>query len=280
MSTRKLEQVIESQPSADGDGVRIHRIAGQHLNSRLDPFLMLDEIRSDDSADYIGGFPPHPHRGFETITYMIQGRLRHTDHMGNEGVIESGDVQWMTAAHGVIHSEMPEQQEGLMHGFQAWLNLPGQEKMKAPAYRDIRAADIPQIKTEQGVIVRVIAGDLSVDGRKTSGVINGLTTEPVYLDISLPAQASVQLDLTASHRVLVFVFEGQTDQLRTRQMGAYGTGEELVLTANAQPTRLLVLAGKPLREPVVQYGPFVMNSQAEIQQAIADYQSGRLTQLP
>lgn len=277
MNHKKLEQVIQSQPSSDGDGVRINRIAGQHLNSRLDPFLMLDEIRSDDSADYIGGFPPHPHRGFETITYMIDGKLRHTDHMGNEGVIESGDVQWMTAARGVIHSEMPEQEEGLMHGFQAWLNLPAKEKMKDPAYRDIRSDDIPEVTTSSGVVVRAVAGKVDIDGASVEGVVNGLTTEAVYLDISLPEDAGITIGLPEHHRALVFVFEGHTSELKNRQMGAYGDGELLEIQSGDQPARLLLLAGKPLSEPVVQYGPFVMNTTTEIQQAIQDYQTGQLT---
>lgn len=277
MSNKKLEQVIQSQPSSDGDGVRINRIAGPHLNSRLDPFLMLDEIRSDDSADYIGGFPPHPHRGFETITYMIHGKLRHQDHMGNEGVIESGDVQWMTAARGVIHSEMPEQEEGLMHGFQAWLNLPASEKMKDPAYRDIRSSEIPELASPEGAVVRAVAGRTSVNGQELQGVVQGLTTEAVYLDISLPANSRILLDLPEQHRALVFVFEGQTAELKNRQMGAYGAGDKLEIKAGDQATRLLLLAGKPLAEPVVQYGPFVMNTTDEIQQAIQDYQTGQLT---
>lgn len=278
MTAKKLEQVIQAQPSSDGDGVRINRIAGPHLNSRLDPFLMLDEIRSDDSADYIGGFPPHPHRGFETITYMIEGKLRHTDHMGNEGVIESGDVQWMTAARGVIHSEMPEQEDGLMHGFQAWLNLPASEKMNDPAYRDIRSSDIPVLTTSKGASVRAIAGEVEVDGESLTGVVKGLTTEAVYLDISLPPDTNVDIVMSEGHRALAFVFEGHTTELKNRHMGAYGKGNSLQLKSEDEPTRLLVLAGKPLSEPVVQYGPFVMNTTAEIQQAIQDYQTGRLTE--
>lgn len=277
MKLKKLEQVIQSKPSSDGDGVRINRISGPHLNARLDPFLMLDEIRSDDSADYIGGFPPHPHRGFETITYMIEGKLRHTDHMGNEGVIESGDVQWMTAARGVIHSEMPEQEEGLMHGFQAWLNLPAKEKMNDPAYRDIRSSDIPELKTSDGAVVRAIAGKVSVDGEALVGVVNGLATEAIYLDISAPPEATLQVKVPEHHRALLFVFEGHTSELRNRQMGAYGEGELLQIETEDQPARMLLLAGKPLAEPVVQYGPFVMNTTEEIQQAIYDYQAGRLT---
>jgi redox-sensitive bicupin YhaK (pirin superfamily) len=278
MPQKKLEQVIQSQPGSDGDGVRINRIAGQHLNSRLDPFLMLDEIRSDDSADYIGGFPPHPHRGFETITYMIEGKLRHTDHMGNEGVIESGDVQWMTAARGVIHSEMPEQEDGLMHGFQAWLNLPADEKMNDPTYRDIRSKEVPELTTSGGALVRAIAGQVEVDGATVTGVVNGITTEAVYLDVFLPAEAELAIGFPEEHRALVFVFEGHTTELKNRHMGAYGKGDLLQLKSGGQPARLLVLAGKPLAEPVVQYGPFVMNTTAEIQQAIQDYQTGRLTE--
>lgn len=277
MQTRKLEQIVKAQPASDGDGVRINRIAGSHLNARLDPFLLIDEIRSDDSADYIGGFPPHPHRGFETVTYMLTGRLRHQDHMGNEGVIESGDLQWMTAGRGVVHSEMPEQTEGLMHGFQLWLNLPAEEKMKPAAYRDIRSAEIPETATPDGSKVRWIAGQASLNGTAYEGVVQGLTTQPLYLDIEMAPGDQLRLDLASELNLLVFVFQGATTELGDHELGIYGAGDSLELASKAEGTHLLVLGGKPLREPVVQHGPFVMNTQEEIFQAVRDYQSGQLT---
>jgi len=281
MSRNKLERIINSMPSQDGDGVKIQRIAGRHLNSWLDPFLLLDEIRSDDAADYIGGFPPHPHRGFETITYMFTGRMRHRDHMGNEGVIENGDVQWMTAGRGVIHSEMPEQQEGRLHGVQIWLNLPAAEKMKPAAYRDIHSASIPEMSLANGGRVRVIAGVLEIDGTPAQGVITGLTTEPLYLDLQLPASGRIKLAIQPTHPVLVYLVEGSIEEqgrtLQAGQMAIYAPGDELQLLSGGSSTRLLLLAGKPLREPVVQHGPFVMNSPEQINQAILDYQRGVLT---
>lgn len=272
----KLERIVDAVPSSDGDGVKIQRIAGRELNRWLDPFLLLDEIRSDDAADYIGGFPPHPHRGFETITYMLTGRMRHRDHMGNEGVIENGDVQWMTAGRGVIHSEMPEQEQGRLHGVQIWLNLPAAEKMKAPAYRDILSADIPELELVDNGRVRAIAGTASIDGVVINGAISGLTTEPVYLDLSLTPESSATVAVDSGHRLLAYVLSGSTGELRAGQLGIYSPGDHLSLQSGKEGARLLLLAGKPLAEPVVQYGPFVMNSPEQINQAIADYQAGRL----
>ncbi len=277
MKSNRLERIVNSVPSRDGDGVKIQRIAGRNLNSWLDPFLLLDEIRSDDAADYIGGFPPHPHRGFETITYMITGRMRHRDHMGNEGVIETGDVQWMTAGRGVIHSEMPEQQEGRLHGVQIWLNLPAAEKMKPAAYRDIVSKSIPERIMDDGSRVRIIAGEVVLNGQPLRGPIIGLFTEPVYLDLDLQPRGHIAVNLPGEHRVLVYIIEGGTEELEAQQLGVYGNGEVLELQAGNSQTRLLLLAGKPLGEPVVQHGPFVMNSAEQINQAIEDYQRGTLT---
>jgi redox-sensitive bicupin YhaK (pirin superfamily) len=273
---RTLREIIDARATSDGDGVKIRRVAGKEILDRIDPFLLIDEIRSEDGADYIGGFPPHPHRGFETITYMLEGAMRHRDHLGNEGVIGSGDVQWMTAGSGVIHSEMPEQSDGLLHGFQLWLNLPASEKMKPAAYQEFSASRIPVVELAQGGRVRVIAGQLADgDARVTGPVANG-TTRPGFLDLELRPGGSWELATDSDQSVLVLVFRGSTTQLGAGQMGVYGPGDSLSLTASGQGARALVLLGTPLREPISQYGPFVMNTAEEIEQTISDYKAGRL----
>tara|TARA_R110002124_G_scaffold278446_1_gene450393 strand:- start:13801 stop:14658 length:858 start_codon:yes stop_codon:yes gene_type:complete len=277
---RKLQQVITATPANDGDGVRIHRLAGAGLRAVLNPFLMIDEINSDAASDYIGGFPTHPHRGFETITYMKAGRMRHRDHMGNEGVIGPGDVQWMTAGAGVLHSEMPEQEEGLLHGFQLWLNLPGSEKMKPAAYRDIPAADITFRQFDHGAAVAVIAGTVEIEGQALSGPIRGLATEPVLLDVELRGMTQIALTLPQRNRALVYIYQGSTDQLRQRELGVFSAGSSLSLAAGAEGMRALVLSGRALDEPVVQYGPFVMNTREEVEQALSDYRNNTLVDMP
>jgi hypothetical protein len=232
---------------------------------------MIDEINSDDASDYIGGFPTHPHRGFETITYMKAGRMRHQDHMGNEGVIGAGDVQWMTAGAGVLHSEMPEQEEGLLHGFQIWLNLPASEKMKPAAYRDIASTEISEQILSSGGRVRVIAGDVKVDGYSLTGPLANRSTVPVFMDVQLAATESVELSIDASNPVLVYVYKGSTDLLKAGQMAAYGRGDGLLLTASQAGAEMLVLSGRPIKEPIAQYGPFVMNTDDEIEQAFKDF---------
>ncbi|MBR9911779.1 MAG: pirin family protein [Gammaproteobacteria bacterium] len=273
---RKLSQVHLSQPSRDGDGVKINRIAGASMHRILDPYLMIDEINSDSAADYMGGFPEHPHRGFETITYMKAGRMRHRDHMGNEGVIGPGDVQWMTAGHGVLHSEMPEQEDGLMHGFQIWLNLPAADKLKPAAYQDIRSAEIPCHQDEYGSEVRVIAGKLGVGSTTLNGCLPAMPTRPLLADVSLAPDAETMLDLGDYERVLVFVYAGGSTGLKSKQLGVYGSGDTLHLRAGEQGFDALVLSGTALREPIAQYGPFVMNQLEEIEQAIRDFQEGKL----
>ena len=273
---RLLKQKIKAQPSRDGDGVKISRIAGQALSPVLDPFLMIDEIESESANDYIGGFPEHPHRGFETITYMKAGRMRHRDHMGNEGVIGPGDVQWMTAGRGVLHSEMPEQEEGLMHGFQLWLNLPAVEKLKPAAYRDIRASEVSYHQDTKGNQFRIVAGELEVDGVRLVGQLPEMSTQPFMMDLTVAANQSAQLKLPNYDQVLVLVYKGDTETLSCKELGFFGEGETLQLTALECGCEALVLAGKALREPVAQYGPFVMNHMHEIEQAIRDFQSGRL----
>ena len=274
---RTVERLIAGQPTSDGAGVKLTRVLTQSLQRRLDPFLMLDAFGTDNPEDYIAGFPDHPHRGFETVTYMIAGRMRHRDNAGHEGLLQSGGVQWMTAGRGVIHSELPEQQNGRMEGFQLWLNLAAKDKMRAPWYRDIQASDIPELTTREGVKVRVIAGrSHGVDGAMQREV-----TEPLYLDLDLPAGASFAQALPASHNAFVYVYRGEIRiggmQVPVQRMAilANDAGSDGVVLSATQATRALLIAGKPLGEPIAQYGPFVMNSNDEIHQAVQDYQAGR-----
>jgi quercetin 2,3-dioxygenase len=288
MTIRTLSQVIPSMPTSDGAGVKLRRSLGSQRGIHLDPFLMLDEFYSDDPNDYLAGFPAHPHRGFETVTYMLDGHMRHEDHLGNRGDLGPGDVQWMTAAHGIIHSEMPQQTAGRMRGFQLWLNLPSKEKMKPARYRDIPAAQIPQVKLARGGEVRVIAGSFEAEGGTIAGPVNGtgakLTTDPTYLDVWLPAAAQFATPLAAGHNAFLYVYEGSAEigapehaqPLPHRAAGVLSDGDGVRAVAGAGGARFLLLAAKPLREPVVQYGPFVMNTREEIEQALADYRDGRL----
>lgn len=277
MKLRGFERIIKGQATSDGAGVRLKRTLGQTPFARLDPFLMLDEFRSDDAADYIAGFPPHPHRGFETVTYMLAGRMRHEDHLGNRGVIEGGGVQWMTAARGIIHAEMPEQESGLMHGFQLWINLPSREKMKDPAWRDIPAREVP-VTSSGDVAVTVIAGEFGA----TRGAVTGVSTEPLYLDVRVQAGKTFELPLADARNACAYVFQGELintaeghPRLAEGALGVFGKGEGVQLRAGENGAAFLLLAAKPLNEPIVQYGPFVMNTQQEIEQAMEDYRAGR-----
>jgi len=288
MNTRTLIHVIESMPTSDGAGVKLRRSLGSQRGLHVDPFLMLDEFYSDNPDDYLAGFPAHPHRGFETVTYMLDGHMRHEDHLGNRGDLGPGDVQWMTAARGIIHSEMPQQSEGRMRGFQLWLNLPSKEKMKPAGYRDIPAGEIPQVLLPQGGEVKVIAGTLTLDGAPTSGPVNGsgtkLSTDPLYLDVRLPAGAVFSAPVAAGYNAFLYTYEGRAEigpagaakALPHRAAGVLSDGDGVRVQAAAEGVRFLLLAAKPLREPVVQYGPFVMNTREEIEQAVADYRDGRL----
>ncbi len=288
MTTRTLVQIIESIATADGAGVKLRRSLGSQRGVHVDPFLMLDEFYSDDPDDYLAGFPAHPHRGFETVTYMLDGHMRHEDHMGNRGDLGPGDVQWMTAARGIIHSEMPQQSEGRMRGFQLWLNLPSQEKMKPAAYRDIPAREIPVVQLAGGGEVKVIAGAPQLEGASIAGPVNGggarVSTDPLYLDVRLPAGAVFSTAIAAGHNAFLYLYEGSATvgaegvakPLPHRAAGVLSDGDDLRVQADAGGVRFLLLAAKPLREPVVQYGPFVMNTREEIEQAVADYRSGRL----
>jgi len=274
---RKIKRWIPAMLTRDGDGVKIFRVAGRQFNEDLDPFLLVDELRSDDSKDYIGGFPSHPHRGFETLTYMKDGLVRHRDHMGNEGVIGPGDLQWMTAGRGVIHSEMPEQQDGLFHGFQLWLNLPAAEKMKPAAYRDIRSEDTPRLTSAEGVEVTSIAGKVEVEGQTLDGPIRGLSTHPVYLDLDMPAGSGIEITVPDDIRLLFYVYDGQINGIAAPCLGVLEDQGSLAgFQAGDRRARLLVFGGRPLYEPIVHHGPFVMNTHKEINQAIQDYQKGVL----
>jgi len=275
---RTVERLVQGQATSDGAGVRLTRVLTQNLQRRLDPFLMLDAFGTDNPGDYIGGFPDHPHRGFETVTYMLDGRMRHRDSAGNEGLLVPGSVQWMTAGRGVIHSEMPEQEAGRMEGFQLWLNLPARDKMCAPWYRDIASADIPEL-TRPGVTVRVIAGA----SHGVQGAMHRDATQPLYLDIHMQAGARFEQPLPAAHNGFVYVYRGAvalgaTTVPRQRMAILANTpgSDGVVIEAGAEGTRALLIAGRPLNEPIAQYGPFVMNSQDELYQAVEDFRAGRL----
>jgi quercetin 2,3-dioxygenase len=276
---RPIERLIVGQATSDGAGVKLTRVLTQNLQRRLDPFLMLDAFGTDNPGDYIGGFPDHPHRGFETVTYMLDGRMRHRDSAGHEGLLSGGGVQWMTAGRGVIHSEMPEQEAGRMEGFQLWLNLPARDKMCPPWYRDIPAAEIPQLDTPEGVSVRVIAGH----SHGVDGAMQRQATEPLYLDLALPAGAVFEQSMPSAHNAFVYVYRGELSiagQAVPRQRMAIlanTPGSDGVrLQAGAEGARAILIAGQPLNEPIAQYGPFVMNSNEEIFQAVEDFRAGRL----
>jgi len=278
-TSRRVVKVARGVAASDGAGVRLTRVIGGPGVPDLDPFLLLDEFRSDDAGDYIAGFPNHPHRGFETVTYMLAGRMRHGDNQGNTGLLGPGSVQWMTAGRGIVHSEMPEQEDGLMWGFQLWVNLPARDKMTAPRYQDIAPSQIPEIAPVEGVRVRVIAGQVGT----TEGPVSGVATQPVYLDIALDAHTRYEVALPAGHTAFAYVFErevtvGPSDdaiELVRGQLAVLGPGERLELKGGPEGGRLILVAGKALHEPVARYGPFVMNTEAEIRQAFVDFQSGR-----
>ena len=279
---RMIERVIRGQPTSDGAGVKLTRVLTQDLQQRLDPFLMLDHFASENPGDYIGGFPDHPHRGFETVTYMLAGRMRHRDSAGHEGLLQGGGVQWMTAGRGLVHSEMPEQEEGLMEGFQLWLNLPSGNKMCPPWYRDIQSPEIPELTTNEGVRVRVIAGC----SHGLAGAVQRDSTQPLYLDLQLPPGASFSQTMPAGFNGFLYVYRetlqvGET-QLSQQRMGLLSndaTQDGISVSApetNTEPCRALLIAGQPLHEPIAQYGPVVMNTREQLMQAVDDYNHGRL----
>ncbi len=277
--SRRPVAVLRGRPASDGAGVKLTRVIGQPALPDLDPFLMLDEFGSDKGADYIGGFPDHPHRGFETVTYMLAGRMRHGDNQGNVGLLRPGSVQWMTAGRGIVHSEMPEQEEGLMQGFQLWVNLPAKDKMCKPRYQDIEPEAIPVVERADGIKVKVLAGIF--DG--VAGPVSAVATEPLYLDIALPTGTALDVPVPAEHNAFAYPFEGdarigagaEAKKVSRGEIAVLSLGGAVRFTADGGPARLILVAGRPLREPVAKYGPFVMNTAAEIHQAIADYQAGR-----
>ena len=276
--SRTVERLVAGQATSDGAGVKLTRVLTQSLQCRLDPFLMLDAFGSDQPDDYIAGFPDHPHRGFETITYMIAGRMLHRDSAGHEGLLENGGVQWMTAGRGVIHSEIPQQQSGVMEGFQLWLNLPASDKMCAPWYRDFCAAELPKFSTDSGVAVTVIAGA----SHGTSGAVTRDATAPLYLDLHLPAGTEFSQVLPAGHNAFVYVYRGSVSiagtQVPAQRMAILANAEvaDGVLIEAAGDAKVLLIAGRPLKQTIVQYGPFVMNTKAEIYQAVSDFRDGHL----
>ena len=276
VSSRQVERLVQGVATSDGAGVKLTRVLTQHLQRRLDPFLMLDAFRNENPDDYIGGFPDHPHRGFETVTYMIAGRMRHHDSAGNQGLLGPGGVQWMTTGSGLIHSELPEQQEGLMEGFQLWLNLPSRNKMIKPSYRDIPSEQIPELTTPDGVLVRVIAGH----SHGVDGAVQRPDTLPLYLDVHLPAGARFSQDIPVGHNAFAYTYRGEVTIAGTtvadRNMAILANDGAHQVTLHAtQPSRVLIIAGQPLNEPIAQYGPFVMNTGDEIQQSLRDYRDGK-----
>ena len=280
VQARSVERLVAGQPTSDGAGVKLTRVLTQEWQQRLDPFLMLDHFGSTEATDYIAGFPDHPHRGFETVTYMLQGRMRHRDSRGNEGLLQNGDVQWMTAGRGLIHSEMPEQEEGRMEGFQLWLNLPSQLKMCEPRYQDIPHAQLPQVDAAPGVRATVIGG--AVQG--VTGPIQSEHTQPQFWDLHFQADgATFEHALPKDHHAFVYVYRGTlqvlgaqaTTEVPVERMAILSSGDGLCLKAPAG-TQAIVLAGKPLREPIAQYGPFVMNTRQQLMEAVDDFRAGRL----
>ncbi len=274
---RRVERLVTGQPTSDGAGVKLTRVLTQDLQRRLDPYLMLDNFASDDPDDYGAGFPNHPHRGFETVTYMITGRMRHRDSAGHEGLLQNGGVQWMTAGRGLIHSELPEQEEGRMEGFQLWLNLPGKDKMCEPWYRDIQSEEIPQFTTAQGVTVRVIAGE----SHGTAGAVQREATQPLYLDVHFPeGGGEFAQPLPAGHNAFVCVYRGTVDvggqQVAPQRMAILANEGDGAVLRSSGAARALLIAGRPLREPIAQYGPFVMNTREQLIEAVEDFNNGRL----
>ena len=277
-ASRELVQIVAGVQTSDGDGVKMKRIIGSPNLDMLDPFLMLDFFHSDDASDYLGGFPDHPHRGFQTVTYMLAGRMRHKDNAGHEGVIEPGDVQWMNAGRGVIHSEMPEQTSGLMAGFQLWVNLPAAEKMSQPDYQEFAASDIPTETQTPGVRIKVIAGQTDL---ATTGPVKISATQPCYFDVSLDAGAAFSQRIPSDHAGFLYVIEGavrvgrSATDLDEGKLGVMGPGDHIQVQGGNKASRFLLVAGRQLNEPVARGGPFVMNTNQEILQAFDDYRAGR-----
>ena len=277
LTLRPVARLVRGVPASDGAGVKLTRVIGTPALSAVDPFLLLDEIRSDEGADYAAGFPDHPHRGFETVTYVLAGRMRHGDSRGNSGLLTAGSVQWMTAGRGIVHSEMPEQENGLMWGFQLWVNLPAKDKMIAPRYQDIAPERIPEAELEGGAKARVLAGSFAGE----IGPVEGIVTEPLLLDLAVPEGARVTVPLPAGHHAFAYCFDGRVaigepaTEVPRGSAAVLGAGDAVLVTGGEGGGRVLLAAARPLAEPVARYGPFVMNNSDEIRQAIADFQAGR-----
>jgi redox-sensitive bicupin YhaK (pirin superfamily) len=279
MAERRVIKVVTGQPTSDGAGVRLKRVLGTPQLDQLDPFLLLDEFKSDRADDYLAGFPDHPHRGFETVTYMLAGTMLHQDHVGNRGELTAGSVQWMTAGRGIIHSEMPRQKDGLMWGFQLWVNLPARDKMTAPRYQDIAPEKIPEVPLADGVRARVIAGEAG----GARGPVEGIATQPLYLDVRMAPGSRVSVELTPGHNAFAYIYEGHAtigpagdaQGIGESQLAVLSDGDRLSVATTDEAARFLLLAARPLREPVARYGPFVMNTREEIAQAAEDYRSGK-----
>jgi len=282
---RSVEQQVIGQATRDGDGVKLTRVLTQAHQRRLDPFLMLDNFGSDDPNDYGGGFPDHPHRGFETITYMIAGRMRHRDSAGHEGLLQNGGVQWMTAGRGVVHSEMPEQEEGVMEGFQLWLNLPSNQKLCSPGYQDIQSDNIPELDLPSGVKVRIISGEVCGVRGAVCRPADLFPTQTLYLDIHFTKNTTFQQALNPEHNAFIFVYRGNVKVVSEHQETSVdlhrmailhneGNGVEISASSGSQ---LLLISGNPLNEPIAQYGPFVMNTREELMQAVDDFKAGLFT---
>lgn len=276
--SRPVTRLVRGVPASDGAGVKLNRLIGTSIVPDIDPFLMLDEFRSDQAGDYIAGFPDHPHRGFETVTYMLAGRMRHHDNHGHSGLMVPGSVQWMTAGRGIVHSEMPEQENGLMWGFQLWVNLPARDKMNAPRYQEFSPESIPVVRPVAGAEVRLIAGELA----GATGPVQGIATRPLYWDITLAPDTRYSPEIPVSHQAFLYLFQGDAvvgpndgHHAGQGQMAVLGSGNTIEMRSESNGARLLLIAGQPLREPVARYGPFVMNTQDEIHQAFQDYREGR-----
>jgi quercetin 2,3-dioxygenase len=288
MTSRTLERIVRGQATSDGDGVKLTRVLTQDLQRRLDPFLMLDAFRNDNPDDYMGGFPNHPHRGFETVTYMLHGRMRHHDSAGNSGLLQGGGAQWMTAGRGLVHSEMPEQEDGLMEGFQLWVNLPGKNKMMAPIYRDLVPEQIPQWALSGGITIRMIAGTVYAtrQGQRTEykGAVERQDTEPIFVDVHFADAGEISLELPESHNAFIYTYRGEINvgdgpdakPVSDTKMGILSnvSGASSIRLSSASASRCILVAGRPLNEPIAQHGPFVMNTREELMKAVTDYQAG------
>jgi len=273
---RPVLRTVEGMRTSDGAGVALTRILGSPELEMLDPFLLLDEFRSDEPGDYIAGFPDHPHRGFETVTYLLAGRMRHEDNQGHAGVIEAGGIQWMTAGRGIVHSEMPEQEDGLLWGFQLWVNLPADRKWVAPGYQEFPAAAIPVEERDTGVSIRVIAG---ITASGTAGPVTDVATEPLYMDVTLDERATMEEPIPSSHNGFAYVYEGavsvQGSMVEAGTLAVLGDGERVRIVGERATSRFLLVAGRQLREPVARAGPFVMNTRQEVMDAFQDFREGR-----